>query len=94
MRVDPRQTTGPAAHLPKLNSEDPSFAEMLQRLLQEVNDAQRHSRAMQNDYLEGKPVEIHDLMIAMERASVSMQLTMQVRNKLLEAWQEIQRTQV
>jgi flagellar hook-basal body complex protein FliE len=41
-----------------------------------------------------KPVEVHDLMIAMEKASTSMQLTMSVRNKTLEAYQEISRMQI
>ena len=42
----------------------------------------------------GEPVELHDVMIAMEEADLSLRLALQVRNKLVEAYQEIQRMQV
>ena len=41
-----------------------------------------------------KPVEIHDVMIGMEKAGVALQLTLAVRNKVLEAYQEVSRMQV
>ncbi|MDI9641611.1 flagellar hook-basal body complex protein FliE [Kamptonema cortianum] len=70
------------------------FGEMLMDAIKEVNKSQHDVRDMQNDLMANRPVEIHDLMITMERASTSMQLTMQVRNKVLEAYQEIARMQV
>ncbi len=71
------------------------FAEMLMDVLKEVNDSQANARKVGNDFQTGQQgVDIHDLMIAMERASVAMNLTMQVRNKMLEAYQEISRMQV
>lgn len=70
------------------------FAQKLMDVLKEVNESQLQARDKQNAFMTGQPVEIHDLMIAMERASTAMQLTMQVRNKLLEAYQEINRIQV
>ena len=78
---------------PSLRSGD-NFGTMLNQALTEVNGMQGQSRQMQNDYMTGKPVEFHDLMITMEKASTAMALTLQVRNKLLEAFQEIQRTQI
>jgi len=62
--------------------------------IQEVNSQQFDAREMQNRMMAGQPVEIHDVMISMEKASTAMALTMQVRNKLLEAYQEISRMQV
>lgn len=71
------------------------FAQMLMDVIGEVNDSQNKSREMQTDLVTGRrPVEVHDVMIAMEKASTSMQLTMAVRNKVLEAYQEISRMQV
>lgn len=70
------------------------FGKMLMDVLEEVDGSQKKAVGMQNDLMTGQPVEIHDLMIAMERASVAMNLTLQVRNKLLEAYQEISRMQV
>lgn len=42
----------------------------------------------------GEPVELHDVMLAQERASLGMQLALQVRNKLVEAYQDIMRMQL
>ena len=62
--------------------------------LKEVNQAQLNSRDMQTDLIAGRKVDFQDVGIAMEKASIAMQLTVQVRNKLLEAYQEIQRMQI
>lgn len=70
------------------------FGQMLMDALREVNEAQIDARRIQQDLMAGRKVEPHDLVFALERASVAMQLTLQVRNKLLEAYQEIQRMQI
>lgn len=70
------------------------FAKQLMDVMREVNSAQNEAVQAKTDFVAGRPVEIHDVMIAMERASVAMNLTMAVRNKMLEAYQEIMRTQV
>jgi len=71
------------------------FAQTLMDVLKEVNESQLNAGQVKNDFMTGQHgVDIHDLKIAMERASISMNLTMQVRNKLLDAYQEISRMQV
>ena len=70
------------------------FGKTLMDAIKEVNASQGESREMQGALMAGQPVDVDDVMIAMERASISMQLTMQVRNKVLEAYQEISRMQV
>ncbi len=42
----------------------------------------------------GESKNIHEVMISMEKADISMRLTVQMRNKVLEAYQEIMRMQV
>lgn len=74
---------------------DRDFGSMLMDVLQEVNQTQKDASQMEDDLITNRrPVEYHDLMIAVEKASTSMQLTLAVRNKLLEAYQEINRMQV
>jgi flagellar hook-basal body complex protein FliE len=74
---------------------DDDFAQMLMDVMKEVNDSQNKATQVQNDFMTGRrEVDYHDLMIAMERASTTMNLTLAVRNKLLEAYQEISRMQV
>lgn len=71
------------------------FGQQLTQALKDVNQSQVDSKTMQEDFMTNrKSVEVHDLMIAMEKASTSMQLTMAVRNKVLDAYQEISRLQV
>lgn len=42
----------------------------------------------------GGPVDLHDVMIAMEKADISLQMLVQVRNKTVDAYQEIMRMQI
>lgn len=59
-----------------------------------VNELAQVSDAKQRDLAMGKDVELHDVMIAAEKASVAVNLTMQIRNKLVESYQEVMRMQV
>ncbi|MER3465708.1 MAG: flagellar hook-basal body complex protein FliE [Armatimonadota bacterium] len=70
------------------------FGRMLTDALKEVNQAQVESGQVQRDFMAGRNIELHELVFAMERASVSLELTMQVRNKLLEAYKQIEQMQI
>ena len=71
------------------------FAKQLMDVLKEVNDTQTHASSVKADMMTGRQnVDYHDLMIAMEKASVALDLTVAVRNKLLEAYQTVSQTQV
>ncbi len=77
---------------PSVGGKEEDFGKMLVDALQEVNGAQTDAKGLQQDLLTGRrDVDIHDVMIAQEKASTAMQLTMAVRNKALEAFQEINR---
>ena len=47
-----------------------------------------------SDLATGKPVELHDVMIRLERARMSVQVFVQVRNKLVESYQDLMRMQL
>jgi flagellar hook-basal body complex protein FliE len=71
-----------------------SFTSHLKTALGEVNDLQQKAdQAIQQLVGEGKG-DLQETMIALEKADVSFRLMMQVRNKVLEAYQEIMRIQV
>lgn len=57
--------------------------------LNAVNNAKLEAERMQEDIAMGGPTNIHDAMIAAEKASLSMQLALQVRNRILSAYTEI-----
>lgn len=96
MRIDSISSlqTTQAGQVSKPSQGGDDFGQMLTDALREVNDAQLNAREVQQNLMAGRKVEPHELGIALERASVALQLTMQVRNKLLEAFQEVQRTQI
>ena len=71
-----------------------SFGKALQESLEQVNRLQLAADAHINDLATGKQTDIHQTMIAVEKASVSFELMMQIRNKVISAYDKIMRTQV
>ncbi len=71
-----------------------SFGQLLTDALTRLNDVQRAADDSTTRLATGQPVELHDVMIAVQQASLAFDLTLQVRNKLLDAYQEIMRTPV
>lgn len=70
------------------------FAELLSNAIDEVNQLQESSGQEIGKILSGDINDVHSAMIAMEKADISFQMIMQVRNKLVEAYQEVMRMQV
>ena len=70
------------------------FSSMLGKMVSEVNAKQEVSGQMVNALQSGQNVPLHQAVIGMEEASVSFQLMVEVRNKLLESYQEIMRMQI
>jgi len=96
MRITPGADLAQLADLAKLTGGetkgDGDFAQTLMDVLKEVNSAQSDAQAKRADFeADRQSVDYHDMMITMERASIALELTLQVRNKLLEAYQEINR---
>ena len=75
-------------------SEGSSFSGMLNQMVQDVNAKQGVATQALQDLQSGQNVSLHQAMIAMEEANVSFQLMVEVRNKLLESYQELMRMQV
>jgi flagellar hook-basal body complex protein FliE len=76
-----------------LGAPDPAstFGEVLQQFLGKVDQAQHHSDDMVESLALGEPVDVHQVMLSLSEASHALNLTLQVRTKLLEAYQEIMR---
>ncbi len=71
-----------------------SFGDILSDAVKSVNEQQKNYDTALNRYMLKGDVSIHDLMIAGEKARLSLELTLQIRNKVIEAYQEIMRMQV
>lgn len=70
--------------------EVPSFSEVMGQAINKVNDTQQASSALGKAYERGDPsVDITDVMVASQKASVSFQAALQVRNKLIDAYRDV-----
>lgn len=68
-----------------------SFANYLSDALEQVNQTQVDSQKLTEKFATGQVEDVHQVMIASQKASISLQLTMQIRNKAIESYQEIMR---
>jgi flagellar hook-basal body complex protein FliE len=85
---------GAALPIPGAQSGEKSFGQFLTDAIGDVNALQQNAGQMVQKFAAGGQMDVHQVMIALEQASTAMALTVQVRNKLVEAYQEIMRTQV
>ena len=69
------------------------FKEMLYDAIDTVSDLQRNADKLMTKLAIGETQDLHRVMIAVE-VNLALQLTLQIRNKMLEAYQEIMRMQV
>jgi flagellar hook-basal body complex protein FliE len=97
----------PASELQQLNTDVPvqatqssssstgaGFEGMLGDLVNEVSQKQSAANDAVSGLMSGKNVSLHQTMISMEEANVSFQMMVEVRNKLLDSYQELMRMQV
>ena len=71
-----------------------SFADMLKESVEKVNTLQSEADVAINDLALGNSKDVAQTMIMVEKADISFRLMMQVRNKILQAYEEVMRTQV
>jgi len=71
-----------------------SFGQFLSDAITEVNQLQHNAAAANVNLATGKIQDISEVVIASEKATIALQLTMQVRNKVVESYQEVMRMQV
>lgn len=72
----------------------PGFAEALSAGLTEVSNAEHAADAVAMDMAAGGPSEVHDLMVATSKSQISTDLLLAVRNRAVDAYQEIMRLPV
>lgn len=70
------------------------FASVLKESIAKVNDAQIESDRLTTELANGGDVELHDVMIASQKASITLSATLEVRNKVVEAYQEVMRMNI
>lgn len=71
-----------------------TFASLMQGWVGEINASAGAAETAMSDLATGKAVELHEVMIALEHARISVQTFVQVRNKLVESYQDVMRMQL
>jgi flagellar hook-basal body complex protein FliE len=70
------------------------FTDSLKELISDTNSLQKDSTELTEKMIKGEPVDLHDVMIAAEKAKTSFQLLLEMRNKFLDLYREVSRIQV
>ncbi len=71
-----------------------AFADYLKSAIDSVDQAQKTANQKVEDVVSGKSDNIHDAMISMEQAQLSFSLMLEIRNKMVETYQELSRMQI
>ena len=71
-----------------------SFDKTLEGFINDVDQAQKFAGESVEKLLTGEIKDIHDVMVAVEKAGTSFELMMEIRNKMIDAYREIMRMQV
>lgn len=84
----------PGVETPGAPASGPSFGKVLGDSLKQVNSLQHEADQAIQSLASGGTTTLHDTMLAIQKAELSFKLMMQVRNKIVEAYQEVLRMQV
>ena len=75
-------------------TEGTSFGDIINEAIEKVNDLQVESSKKTEDFISGVSDDIHSVVIAGSKADLALQMTLQVRNKVMEAYKEIMNMQM
>lgn len=93
-RILPNPGAGPPAGAGSLGAGGPAqmpFQELLKQAVSGANEMAQKSDAMTKALVEGKPVDLHRVMLAQQEAQIGFEIVLQMRDKLISAYQEISR---
>lgn len=71
-----------------------TFGDMLKDQMHQINTLQAQANEAQETYAVGGDIELHNVILAADKADMALQLATQIRNKLVAAYQEVERMQV
>jgi flagellar hook-basal body complex protein FliE len=96
MRIDPvgLPDKGTTSSVKGEGSEGIGFKDQLKSMLYQVNEMGQVADQKVMEVVTGESDDLHNAMVALEEANVSFQLMLEVRNKMLEAYQEINRMNI
>ena len=91
-QIQSQQTIGKSTSVQTVKNTD--FGELFAQQIKETNQLQHEADLELQSFMVGESDNIHDVMIAMEEATIALELTTQVRNKLVDVYQELKNMQI
>jgi flagellar hook-basal body complex protein FliE len=85
--IAPSFPKAPAAKSP--SGDEGGFGDLLKNALESVNNMEQEAGEAQDKFVNGEAAELHQVMIAAEKAGLSFDLLLEIRKRLVEAYQEI-----
>lgn len=90
-----QQVSGPSNRLQTARGDAPSFSDVLFNSINEINKTQVDAKNKTEQWMSGSSdIGLNDVMLAMQKSSISFSFGMQARNKMIGAYQEIMNTPV
>ena len=93
-RINPGLQSALSKQMSETEPKDGSFKDLMKGFLSDVNSLQLDVDKKIEQFAAGEIKNVHQVTIAIEEASIAFQLMMEIRNKLLKAYQEIMKTPV
>lgn len=75
-------------------ADKPGFNDLLNVAVKQLSETQSVSESAMMKLAAGQNIELHNVVLAAQKASLTMQLALQVKNKITEAYQEVMRMQI
>lgn len=98
MPVNPVSPVSPAASPPEAGAAErrpeKSFSQILEEKLAEVDALQKRADALLEGFFTGQVSDVHEVMVAVQQAELALQLAVEIRNRVIEAYQEVARMQL
>jgi flagellar hook-basal body complex protein FliE len=91
--LTPRPVELPAAPVASgpVGAGGPSFQNVMSQSLERVNALQQGSQSIALRFLQGEPIEVHQVALEQQQAALAFDLLLEVRNKVISAYQEVMR---
>lgn len=71
-----------------------NFASVFKESIEKINHAQNESDQLTEKLARGENVDLHQVMVSAQKANITLQASLEIRNKVIEAYQEMMRMQV
>jgi flagellar hook-basal body complex protein FliE len=79
---------------PSVSKKEQNFSDFIKSTINQVNDSQAEGDLAIQKLHSGEAQNLHDVMISVEQADISLRMLVQIRNKAIQAYEEIMRMQI